>query len=158
MSESATTSERSAQVASFTIERTYPASPRHVFAAWAEAEAKTSWFARGADYSLDFTVGGREHLSAQVSEGERYTYDARYYDIVDGERIVYAYDMHRNQTRISVSLTTVQFEASEEGTRLSYVEQCVFLDGQDTPAARDHGTRELLATLGERLQSEEGAG
>jgi uncharacterized protein YndB with AHSA1/START domain len=156
MSESPITSERSAEVATFTIERTYPVAPRRVFAAWAEAEAKTSWFARGADYSLDFVVGGSEHLTAKASETEEYTYDARYYDIVDDERIVYAYEMHRNETRISVSLTTVEFEAIAEGTALRYVEQGVFLDGQDTPAAREHGTRELLATLGERLQGPEG--
>jgi uncharacterized protein YndB with AHSA1/START domain len=156
MSEYPTTSERSAEVATFTIERTYPVAPQRVFAAWAVAEAKTSWFARGADYSLDFRVGGVEHLTAQVSETEQYTYDARYYDIVQDTRIVYAYEMHRNETRISVSLTTVEFEASGEGTSLRYVEQGVFLDGQDTPAAREHGTRELLATLGERLQGAEG--
>jgi uncharacterized protein YndB with AHSA1/START domain len=156
MSESPTISERSAEVATFTIERTYPVAPQRAFAAWAVAEAKTSWFARGADYSLDFTVGGREHLTAKVSETEQYTYDARYYDIVEDERIVYAYEMHRNETRISVSLTTVEFEAVAEGTGLRYVEQGVFLDGQDTPAAREHGTRELLATLGERLQGAEG--
>jgi uncharacterized protein YndB with AHSA1/START domain len=157
MSESAPTIERSADHRSFTIERTYPASPQRVFAAWAAAEAKNSWFARGADYSLDFTVGGVEHLTASVSATEKYTYDARYYDIIEGERIVYAYEMYRNETRISVSLTSVLFEASAEGTRLSYIEQGVFLDGQDTAAAREHGTRELLETLGARLQGE-GAG
>jgi uncharacterized protein YndB with AHSA1/START domain len=157
MNDSARTSERSAEQAAFTIERTYPALPSRVFAAWAEVDAKSSWFARGADYSLDFAVGGGERLTASMSATERYAYEARYYDIVDDERIVYAYEMHRNETRISVSLTTVLFEASTEGTRLSYIEQGVFLDGQDTAAAREHGTRELLETLGERLQDERGA-
>jgi uncharacterized protein YndB with AHSA1/START domain len=158
MDESAPTSERSTEHASFTIERSYPASPGRVFAAWAQAEAKLNWFARGADYSLDFAVGGAERLTARVSETEEYTYAARYHDIVEDERIVYAYEMHRNDTRISVSLATVLFEPAAEGTRLSYVEQGVFLDGQDTAAAREHGTRELLERLGERLREKEGEG
>src|ERR1700686_588664 len=152
MSDVAPTSERSAEQASFTIERIYPASPQRVFAAWSQAQAKGSWFAQGSDYSLDFAVGGTERLTAQVSEQERYTYEARYYDIVTDERIVYVYEMHRNETRISVSLTTVELEAIAEGTRLSYIEQGVFLDGQDTPGAREHGTRELLERLGTELR------
>ncbi|MBA3809265.1 MAG: SRPBCC domain-containing protein [Solirubrobacterales bacterium] len=158
MSEPANTIEHSAEHASFTIERDYPATPKHVFAAWAQAEAKNNWFARGAEHSLDFAIGGAEHLTVSTAAGETYTYDARYYDIVENERIVYAYEMHRDETRISVTVTTVLFEASAEGTHLRYIEQGVFLDGQDTPAAREHGTRELLDSLGETLRGEgEGA-
>ncbi len=151
MTDSTQIGERSAEPASFTIERIYPTSPQRVFAAWSDAQAKNSWFAQGSDYSLDFSVGGSERLTANASEGVQYTYEARYYDIVEDERIVYAYEMHRNETRISVSLTSVQLEAIAEGTRLSYIEQGVFLDGHDTPAAREHGTRELLEKLGTRL-------
>lgn len=156
MSETAETIERSAEPASFTIERDYPASPKHVFAAWAQAEAKNVWFAGGAEHSLDFAIGGAEHLTVDTAAGETYTYDARYYDIVENERIVYAYEMHRNETRISVTVTTVLFEARGEGTRLRHIEQGVFLDGQDTVAARERGTRELLDRLGETLRGEEG--
>ena len=156
MTDSTQISERSAEQASFTIERIYPTSPRHVFAAWSDAQAKSSWFAEGSDHSLDFTLGGIERFTATASESTQYTYEARYYDIVEDERIVYAYEMYRNETRISVSLTSVQLEAIAEGTRLTYIEQGVFLDGQDTPAAREHGTRELLEKLGARLAETEG--
>ncbi len=156
MTDSTQVSERSTEQASFTIERIYPSSPRHVFAAWSDAQAKSSWFAQGSDYSLDFTLGGAERLTAKTPDGVHYTYNARYYDIVDDERIVYAYEMYRDETRISVSLTSVQLEAVAQGTRLTYIEQGVFLDGQDTPAAREHGTRELLETLATRLVEREG--
>jgi uncharacterized protein YndB with AHSA1/START domain len=155
MSDVTPTSERSAEPASFTIERIYPTSPRRVFAAWSQIQAKRSWFAQGNDYSLDFTLGGVERLEAQASERERYIYEARYYDIVTDERIVYVYEMYRNGTRISVSLTSVELEAVAEGTRLSYIEQGVFLDGQDTSAAREHGTRELLEKLSAQLSETE---
>ena len=38
-------------------------------------------------------------------------YDARYQDIVPNERIIYSYDMHLDDKRISVSLATVELEA-----------------------------------------------
>jgi len=73
---------------------------------------------------------------------------------VPDQRIVYAYDMYLGDTRISVSLGTVQIEPADTGTRLVYTEQGAFLDGLDTPDAREHGTRELLDALGAVLESQ----
>jgi uncharacterized protein YndB with AHSA1/START domain len=143
-------SKRSAEHATFEIERTYEAPPARVFGAWADPQAKASWFGESEAHTLDFSVGGRERLTAGAG-GDVYTYDARYQDIVPDQRIVYTYDMHRGDVRISVSLSTVAFERDGEGTRLTYTEQGVFLDGQDTAAAREHGTRELLDALASRL-------
>jgi len=148
--------ERSAVHDTFVIERTYGAEPGRVFAAWAEAEAKLQWFGSPDEHELDFQIGGHERFRAALDDGTVYTYDARYQDIVDGERIVYSYDMHRNADRISVSLSTVELVASGEGTKLRYTEQGVFLDGHDTCAQREHGTRELLDKLAGVLASQSG--
>jgi uncharacterized protein YndB with AHSA1/START domain len=146
-------STRSATHATFVIERTYDASPARVFDAWAEKSAKSQWFGPpegGGEHELDFRVGGREHFAASVG-GALYSYDALYEDIVPDERIVYTYNMHRDGTRMSVSVSTVELLASDEGTHLRYTEQGVFLDGIDTPAEREHGTAELLDKLSEAL-------
>jgi uncharacterized protein YndB with AHSA1/START domain len=147
-----TTEERSTTHATFTIERTYDAPPRRVFDAWADRAAKTQWFGppnkpEGA-YSLDFREGGSEHLTIQMADGPEYSFDAVYQDIAPGERIVYTYDMHRDEQRISVSVATVEIEPNGDGTRLTLTEQGVFLDGLDTSAAREHGTNALMDTLG----------
>jgi uncharacterized protein YndB with AHSA1/START domain len=81
-------------------------------------------------------------------------YDARYQDIVPGERIVSTYDMHLDDKRISVSLATVEFKAAAAGTRLVYTEQGAFLDGFDMPAQRKQGTEDLLDALAAYLQRE----
>ncbi len=145
-------SNRSATHSTFTIERNYDASPERVFAAWADLNAKSQWFGPGGEHEheLDFREGGREHFEAAVG-GAVYSYDASYEDIVQDERIVYAYNMQRDGVRISVSVTTVELLADGAGTQLHYTEQGVFLDGEDKPELREHGTKELLDKLGEAL-------
>jgi uncharacterized protein YndB with AHSA1/START domain len=151
-------SEISAVHATFVIERTYEATPARVFRAWAEPEAKATWFgpktSTNAGHELDFRVGGEEHLRVSTPDGTTYLFDSRYEDIVQDRRIVYAYDMHRDKDRISVSLATVEIEPQGTGTKLTFTEQGAFLDGHDTPAEREHGTGELLDNLGVELGKE----
>lgn len=149
--------ERSVTHATFVVERTFDASPARVFAAWATPGAKARWFGpdeETGEYELDFQVGGREVNRGSGPDGDVYTYDARYRDIVPDERIVYTYDMHRDETRISVSLATVELRREGAGTRLIFTEQGVFLDGQDRPDLREQGTGSLLDALGADLQRE----
>ena len=84
--------------------------------------------------------------------GPVHTYDAIYQDIVADQRIVYSYDMHLDERRISVSLATVEFKPSAGGTRLVFTEQGAYLDGFDDPAVREEGTRELLGALDAELR------
>jgi len=145
-------SNRSTTHSTFVIERRYDASPARVFAAWADVNAKSQWFGPGGEqeHELDFREGGREHFEAAV-EGAVYSYDALYEDIVRDERIVYSYNMRRDGVRMSVSVTTVELLADGDRTHLRYTEQGVFLDGEDRPELREHGTKELLDKLGEAL-------
>lgn len=144
---------RSVTHSTFVIEREYAAPPARVFAAWSDPEAKAQWFG-ASDFELDFRVGGREVNRGGPDGGPVFTYDARYQDIVHGERIVYTYDMLMDETRISVSVTTVEFAPSGDGTRLTYTEQGAFLDGHDTPEQRKEGTGSLFDKLGEALERE----
>jgi len=151
--------KRSVTHATFVIERIYDASPARVFAAWADPAAKVRWFNgpedwEAAGYALDFRVGGREHASGGPKGGPVHTYDAHYQDIVPNERIICAYEMHLDETRISVSLATVEFKPAGAGTRLIFTEQGAYLDGFDDPSLREQGTRDLLDALAAELRRE----
>ena len=147
-------SGRSVEHATFVVERSYDAAPHRVFAAWSDPEAKARWFGSPDErFELDFRVGGRERRQGIDAEGNAYTFQALYQDIVPASRIVYTYDMLVGATRISVSVATVEFRPQGAGTRLVFTEQGVFLDGHDTPARREHGMDSLLDALGAELRS-----
>jgi len=149
-------SQRSVTHATFTIERTYPAAPSRVFNAFADPKIKARWFGAPKEWevgevSVDFRVGGREVNSGGPKGGALHFFDCRYQDIIPNERIIYSYDMHLDDTRISVSLTTIEFRPSGSGTHLVFTEQGAFLDGFDGADGREHGTRQLLDQLGAEL-------
>lgn len=144
-------SDRSVTHATFTIERHYDASPARVFAAFTDPALKARWFRhpeeREPEIEFDFRVGGRETNRGGPPDGPTYIFDARYYDIVPQQRIIYAYEMYRETTRLSVSLATIELLPAGNGTQLIFTEQGAFLDGLDAAKEREHGTRELLEAL-----------
>lgn len=149
-------SKRSVEHATFSIERVYEASAARVFAAWSSAEAKLRWFFcepswRVLEHHFDFRVGGHERLSVLPPGGEPHVMEARYHDIVGGQRIVYGYDMYIGKQRISVSLATIELEAERRSTRLVFTEQGAFLDGLSSPSEREEGTRVGLENLAAEL-------
>lgn len=154
--------DRSANHATFVIERSYPSAPASVFAAWASADAKAIWMddpdfkSESTEGELDFRVGGHERFGGLSPDGTPYRYDATYFDIIASKRIVYCYEMYSGDERMSVSVTTVEFVPDAEGTRLTYTEQGVFLDDIDKPEAREEGTRWLLENLGKYLAGQVG--
>jgi len=142
--------QRSVEHATFTVERTYPAPPEQVFAAWSTPEAKREWFG-ASDHELDFRVGGTEVNRGGPDGGPVFTYEARYHDIVENQRIVYAYDMYIGAARISVSIATVELTPDGGGTRLFYTDYGAYLGGHDTPAQREQGTGQIFDALAAAL-------
>jgi uncharacterized protein YndB with AHSA1/START domain len=139
--------------ASFSLERTYDAAPARVFRAFADPEAKARWFGGGDEQreEFDFRVGGRERSSGAI-DGANHEFDCRYYDIVENERIVYAYSMHVDGSLLSVSTATIELRPAGDGTTLVLTESGAWLDGRDSVASREHGTAELLEALGRSLK------
>jgi uncharacterized protein YndB with AHSA1/START domain len=147
----------------FVIERSYLAVPSRVFAAFASTEAKSNW--RWIDRlaeddgavaaEFDFRIGGRERFGFK-RHGTAFRYDARYYDIVPDQRIIYSYEFYADDARISVSVATIEFAMNGDGTALTWTEQGAFLDGFDgneAPGLRREGTAIILDHLPGYLNS-----
>jgi len=143
--------DHAATHATFTLERIYPAAPARVFSAWADPESKRRWFAGAASgHQLDFRVGGHEVNRAQ-HHGAEVTFESLYRDIVVNRRIVYTSVLSQDDRPATVSLTTVELHATDDGTRLVLTEQGTFLDGLEQPAWREQGTSDWLDALGVEL-------
>ncbi len=151
--------KRSVVHSTFIIDRFYPVPPAKVYFALSDPAAKRRWFTdprnpMPSKHEMDFRVGGKEINAGGPKDGPVHVYNATYQDIVPDQRIVYSYDMLFGETRISVSLATIELHAEGKGTRLVLTEQGAFLDGHDSSATREHGTHELLDALGAALSVE----
>ncbi len=143
---------RSVNHAQFTIEREVPVAPAVVFRAFADPAIKSEWFGgeegwEQGEVAVDFRAGGQEINEGTFGGKVTSRFVATYTDIVDNERLVYTYDMWLDGAHISTSVATWEFEPTATGTRLTLVEFGAHLDGYDTGAQREEGTRELVDNL-----------
>src|SRR5580704_3703610 len=140
--------------ATFTIERSYPTTPERVFAAFADPQKKRRWYAEGEGrkpeiFEMDFRVGGNERTQSRMGSdtpfpGVALTNQSTYQDIEPNRRIVFAYTMTIGDLRISASLATVEFIATDKGTDLIFTDQGAFFEGSDGPKMREQGWSHLL--------------
>lgn len=144
----------------FTLKRTWAASPVRVFSAWADPKIKSQWFTGPHDEftlmrrSMEFKPGGTEVLEGRFRKsGLVSLFQARYHLIEQDRRLVYDYDLYHGDAFHSVTLSSLILEPEGRGTRVSYTEQIVFLDGKDGTASREHGTALQFAEIEKAILS-----
>jgi uncharacterized protein YndB with AHSA1/START domain len=151
------TTEQSIIHTTFVIERTYPAAPERVFAAFADPAQKRRWFVESdhhdvEHFEMDFRAGGKEQARFRFKKGTPVaglvcTNDTVYLDLVPQHRVVLASSMSLGEKCISASLVTFEFLPSAQGTDLICTHQGAFFEGSDGPERRQEGWRKLLDKL-----------
>jgi uncharacterized protein YndB with AHSA1/START domain len=157
-----TKNEPSVIHSTFVIERSYPATPERIFAAFSNPAKKRRWFVEShhhevEHYELDFRVGGQERARFRFKEGTPVAglvciNDTSYLDLVPNQRIVFANTMTIGGRCISASLGTFELLPSATGTDLIFTHQGAFFEGSDGPKMREEGWRKLLEKLTDASQ------
>lgn len=126
-----------------------------VWGCWTDLEHRRAWF-RGPDQvelerSVDLRVGGVEIAHGRFPDGKESRYTARFHLVERPNQLIYAFDMHVDGAHFSVSLATVDLTTIGDGTRLTYTEQAVLLDGDYGLEGRIEGTELLLDQFRDHL-------
>ena len=102
------------------VEKTYRASPDHVFRAWESVEARSRWSKPFPEMDLvydshDFRVGGADTYRCGLNGHFNWAAEIRYLDIVRGKRLIYAERMAEEGQPQSTALISVELFAPDPG-------------------------------------------
>jgi uncharacterized protein YndB with AHSA1/START domain len=132
-----------------------------VWSAFSEPDFRERWFSLPGEQSsraheLDFRVGGEEVTRStfnNIENTERLELRATFLDLVPERRITISSKFTLNGVLRIASVATTEFESTDEGTRVSYLEQyqCFGLvrdgSGDSERGEREGGTRFMLRRL-----------
>jgi len=134
------------------VRRLYDAAAERVYGAWTNAALLERWYVPGDErwsakiVAHDFRVGGGKRITFGPPE-ETFVEDCHYVDIVPNRRICYAMTIARGDTRITVSMVTVELSPQGGRCEVRVTDQVAILDGGDTARDRERGWGETLDKL-----------
>ena len=148
--------------ATIVLERTYDARPSRVFAAFVDPAARMRWGVPSQSVRLiydqtDFRIGGKDVARCGPAGNLMYRVETFYQDIVPDQRIISAEVVTKDETRLAVSLITVELQPSAAGTRLVLTDQIAALSGADMVADSKAGYSAALDNLATDLAQEPAA-
>src|SRR5438105_2775664 len=105
--------KRSITHATFVVEKLVNAPPQKVWAAFSSLAGKQRWFGGPPDWTkdeqtLEFKVGGVETSKGGPKGGPTHAFEARYLDIIEEARIVYAYNLFVGDVKLSSSMASIE--------------------------------------------------
>jgi uncharacterized protein YndB with AHSA1/START domain len=144
--------------ATLIFERNIPASIEQVFAAFADPAARSEWGAPSDTAVViydeaDFREGGQDRFRCGSKANPNIHGMTRYLDIVPNRRVVSSETIEMGGKRLCASLTTLEFAADGETTRLTNTTQVASFIGDDMVRGHETGTNASLDNLVRHFQA-----
>jgi uncharacterized protein YndB with AHSA1/START domain len=138
------------------MERTYKATPKRVFAAWENVEARQRWQAPTSEVRLkyveaDFREGGRDLVRCIEADKPIWEAQVHYLDIRPETRIVFTELVSGDGKHESAALIGVEFTAVPDGTQLVVTLQITAFDGGPMISGYEFGWNAALDNLAKEL-------
>jgi uncharacterized protein YndB with AHSA1/START domain len=135
----------------------YPSPVERVFSEFADPRARARWSAPSNDVLIydetDFRVGGGDRFRCGPKSDPKFRGETVYHIIVPNERVVSSENLDLDDQRLAVSLTTLDFEPSSEGTNLKVTVQMVSFVGPGMIQEYESGNKSALENLSSHLRA-----
>jgi uncharacterized protein YndB with AHSA1/START domain len=145
------------QHATIALQHSYSAPLERVFSEFADPVARALWSAPSHDALIydeaDFRVGGKDVFRCGPKGDPKFRGETRYLDIVPNARVVSSETVEVAGRRLAVALTTLDFEATEDGTNLTVTLQIVSFVGPGMIHGYESGNRSALENLALHLNN-----
>jgi uncharacterized protein YndB with AHSA1/START domain len=130
--------------ATLVMERTYKASPKRVFAAWEDKEARERWQAPDETIIIkyeesNFRQGGRDVARCIEQDGAEFLATVHYLDIRRDKSIVFSEAVAQGNANVSAALICVELFPVSEGTRQLVTMQVAAFDASGMEKGYEHG-------------------
>ena len=138
--------------ATLIFERDIPAAIEQVFAAFADPVARSEWGAPSDTAvviydEVDFREGGQDRFRCGSKANPNIHGVTRYLDIVTNHRVVSSETIEVEGRRLCASLTTLEFVADGETTKLTKTTQLASFIGDDMVKGHETGNNASLDNL-----------
>lgn len=141
------------------LERELPHSPARVFAAYADIDERVAWSAPTDDEivifeSHDFRVGGTDRFICGPREAPTFAGTTRYEHIEPDRLLVFTERLvTTEEVLLAISLASWQFDAMDDGCRLTIIDQVTSVAGDGPIEGSRHGYGAILDQLARHLGS-----
>lgn len=143
------------QHATIILERSYRAPVERVFSEFADPGARARWSPPSNEVLIydvtDFRAGGRDAFRCGPPSDPKFRGETLYHLIVPNKRVVSSETLDADGQRLAVSLNTLDFEATGEGTNLRLTVQMVSLVGAGMIQGYESGNKSALENLSHHL-------
>jgi uncharacterized protein YndB with AHSA1/START domain len=129
--------------------RVLKAAPARVFAAWTDTEARKKWEPTPEGMEMvyensDFRIGGVERSEMRQGGAAVASFEIRFLDILEDQRIISTVMVRAGGAVMSCSLHTIEFQPEGSGTRLICHEQVAWFNGMNMRSEHEGGWALML--------------